>query len=284
MASAYRWIFRRGVDDPDPVAVTGVGSGSSERDASAHRGAGHGVSASEVPDVDEDGDDGEWLAYELHSWALEDRVMLRQLLTADKIVHSWQGTTLLVHFSLEEEVDSLIDDVEKADSRQIDIEDDLVAFELDEWSLELRSELLEHLTQARVAHMIDSTDDRCDLLVREVDEERAELVIDDLLAREEKDDFDELDGLECNDLLSELFVACDRLQRNPCDPKGVLSAVNGARRLSRVRTPFGFSHADWRSLCTAARVLLQFLEEDDTDDEELREYAHRLRDILKMLV
>ena len=285
MAIAFRPMFRRGASKPDAAAVTGAAE--SECDVSAPGAIDPETSepdtwASDAPDSTDE--DGEWLAYELHPWALEDRVMLRQLLIADEIVHSWQGTTLLVHFSLEAEVDILIDDVEKADSQQIDIEDDLTAFEIMEWPQELRSELSEHLTQARVAHMIDDTGDGCDLLVREVDEERAELVIDDLLAREEEADLDELDGLELNDLLSVLFVACDRLQRNPHDPNGVLGAVNGARRLSRVRTPFGFSNADWRSLRRAVQTLLQFLEDDDTSEEELREQAHRLRNVLKMLV
>ena len=248
--------------------------------------------------------DGEWLAYEFHEWSLESRVMLAQLLTADKVVHSWQGTTLLIHESLEETVDSLVDEVEETErakeaiSRPIGPEDELTAFELGEWPEDLRAELVERLVQARVPHILDEagSDDGapreedmeagevCDLLVREADEERVELVIDDLLAREEEASFEELEGLEVNELLSSLFVACDRLRRNPGDADGVRGVAIHARRITGVRTPFGFAAPDWRNLRNAAGELLALVEGEDTEADDLRELAHRMSDTLRMLV
>ena len=272
-----------------------------------------------------DGDTGEdeareWLAYELHEWSLESRVMLQQLLVVDKVVHSWQGTTLMVHESLEETVDSLVDEVEEterakeATTRPIGPEDSLTAFELAEWPETLRAELLELLVQASVPHVLDTEgdaagdgstegesdegapdegevpeggvagDEVCDLLVREADEERVELLIDDLLAREEEAQFEELDGLEVNDLLSTLFVACDRLRRDPGDIDGMRSLVMNARRIAGVRTPFGFSASNWRNLRNAVGELLDLAEGEETDREELRELAHRMSDTLRTLV
>ena len=262
------------------------------------------------------GDDaGEWLAYEFHAWSLESRVMLQQLLTVDQVVHSWQGTTLMVHESLEATVDSLVDEVEEterakeATARPIGPEDPLTAFELAEWPEALRVELMERLVQARVPHILDTEGDAdpdaegdadaadpdaadpdaeraqvCDLLVREADEERVELVIDDLLAREEEADFDEMDGLEVNELLSNLFVACDRLRRDPRDVDGVRGVVANARRVAAVRTPFGFSAANWRSLRNAAGDLLAMVEGEDSDEDDLRELAHQMSDALRMLI
>ena len=251
------------------------------------------------------------MAYELHEWSLESRVMLQQLLTVDKVVHSWQGTTLMVHESLEETVDSLVDEVEEteeakeATSRPIGPEDSLTAFELAEWSEALRSELVERLVQARVPHLLDTEGDTeddtegdaeggtgqetepgevCDLLVREADEDRVELVIDDLLAREEEAQFEELDGLEVNELLSALFVACDRLRRDPGDLDGMRGVVMNARRIAGVRTPFGFSAPNWRTLRNAVGELLDLVESEERDSEDLREMAHRLSDTLRTLV
>ena len=253
-------------------------------------------------DSDQDSTDaeaGEWLAYELHEWSLESRVMLQQLLTVDKVVHSWQGTTLMVHESLEEKVDSLVDEVEEtekakeATSRPIGPEDSLTAFELAEWSEALRSELVERLVQARVPHILDTGGDAdqetepgevCDLLVREADEDRVELVIDDLLAREEEAQFEELDGLEVNTLLSDLFVACDRLRKDPGDLDGIRGVVTNARRIAGVRTPFGFSAPNWRTLRNTVRELLDLVESEDTDRDDLRELAHRMSDTLRTLV
>ncbi len=252
------------------------------------RGSSNATEAAEIStetDADDSGsEEGQWLEYELHPWALESRVMLRQLLVADEVVHSWQGATLLVHHTLEDQVDTLISEVEDAQVQRIEPDDDLTAFEIGEWPPDLRQELMTRLTQSGVPHLLDEEDDACDLLVREADEEQVELVIDDILARQEEADLVELDGLEVNEQLSDLFVACDRLRRNPRDAGGVLDALSSARRVTRVRTPFGFSSQNWRALREAAGTLAALLESDDTDDDELRDLAQRLRDVLQTLI
>ena len=305
MPAAFRPRFRRGAAETEPDGDM-TERGPLEAD-------GEDV-ARDLVDVDDDaGDDadgsaGEWLAYELHEWSLESRVMLQQLLTVDQVVHSWQGTTLMVHESLEATVDSLVDEVEETEkakeaiARPIGPEDALTAFELSEWPEALRTELMERLVQARVPHILDTEGDAddaddadgadsgteqgevCDLLVREADEERVELVIDDLLAREEEADFEEMDGLEVNDLLSHLFVACDRLRRDPRDFDGTRGVMANARRIAAVRTPFGFAAPSWRSLRNAAGDLLALVEGEDSDEDDVRESAHRLSDTLRMLI
>ena len=292
MSAAFRDRFRRAIGDAEPEP-------SSIEMSDGDTGGGNG-----------DGQAGEWLAYELHEWSLESRVMLQQLLVVDKVVHSWQGTTLMVHESLEETVDSLVDEVEEterakeATTRPIGPEDSLTAFELAEWPEALRAELVELLVQARVPHVLDTEgevaesevaesevaegevaeSEVCDLLVREADEERVELLIDDLLAREEEAQFEELDGLEVNELLSALFVACDRLRRDPGDVDGMRGLVLNARRIAGVRTPFGFSASSWRSLRNAVGELLDSVEGEETGREDLRELAHRMSDTLRTLV
>ena len=326
MAAAFRPRFRRGGADAEP-----------ERDLTEEdpfEAAGHDAGDEVVGDLTDSGDAdaGEWLAYEFHAWSLESRVMLQQLLTVDQVVHSWQGTTLMVHESLEAAVDSLVDEVEETEkakeaiARPIGPEDPLTAFELAEWPEALRVELMERLVQARVPHILDTEGDAdpdaegdadaadpdaegdadaadpdaegdadaadpdaeraevCDLLVREADEERVELVIDDLLAREEEAEFEEMDGLEVNGLLSDLFVACDRLRRDPGDFDGLRGVVASARRVAAVRTPFGFSAANWRSLRNAAGDLLAMVEGEDFDEDDLRELAHKMSDELRMLI
>ena len=270
----------------------------------------------------------EWLAYDLHEWALESRVMLRQLLTVDQVVHSWQGTTLMVHESLENQVDTLIDEVQEtekaqeATNRPIGPEDDLTAFEIGDWTQQLRDELIDRLVQARVPHLLeestpdqeneeddqDDQDDQAagsagpptegdqdaereqdatagwDLWVRESDEERVDLVIDDLLARVEEADFVELDGLEVNSLLSDLFVACDRLRRDPRDPAGVHATITATSRIENVRTPFGFAAPNWRDLRNTAGDLESLLVAETSDASEIRDLASRLSATLRQLI
>ena len=327
MSAAFRPRFRRGGANTEPQRdLTGEDPLEPAGDEVGGEVVGDLIDAGDADVGDDAGDDaGEWLAYEFHEWSLESRVMLQQLLTVDQVVHSWQGTTLMVHESLEATVDSLVDEVEETEkakeaiARPIGPEDPLTAFELSEWPEALRAELMERLVQARVPHILDTEGDTdhdaaegapdagdtdhdaaegapdaadpdaereevCDLLVREADEERVELVIDDLLAREEEADFEEMDGLAVNNLLSDLFVACDRLRRDPRDVDGVRGLVANARRVAAVRTPFGFSAPNWRSLREAAGDLLAMVEGEDSDEDDLRELAHRMSDSLRMLI
>lgn len=322
MSAAFRPRFRRGAaDDAGEAAGEAVGEevdGGQAADALVDLAepvgddlaepvgddAGGGAAGSGAA---EDGA-GEWLAYEFHEWSLESRVMLEQLLTVDQVVHSWQGTTLMVHESLEEAVDGLVEEVEETEeakeaiARPIGSDEPLTAFELADWPEALRGELMERLVQARVPYVLDTEGDTdpdtpdieathdaevgpvCDLLVREADEERVEVVIDDLLAREEEADFEEMDGLEVNSLLSDLFMACDRLRRDPRDFDGLRGVMAHARRLARVRTPFGFAAPNWRNLRTAAGDLLAMVEDEESDEDDLRELAHRMSDTLRMLI
>lgn len=231
--------------------------------------------------ADEAGEVEEWLEYDLHEWALEKRVMLQQLLTAEQIVHSWQGTTLIVHHSLEEAVDELAAEVEEVADGQVNLGADQVAFVMDDLPGELHDDLLESLVAVGIPHEIDPDGD---LAVRAEDEERTEAVINELLARASEADLVEMDGLELNDLLSKLFVACDRLRRNPHDAEGVLEGLSSARLVTQVRTPFGFSAVDWRAAREAASRLIEMLESDETPDEDLRELAQVLRDVLHRLI
>lgn len=320
MPAAFRPRFRRGGADADrdeQEQRSGVEVVGEPADAGGDPGDPVGADAA-GDDGDGDGG-GEWLAYDFHEWSLESRVMLEQLLTVDQVVHSWQGTTLMVHESLEEAVDALVEEVEETEeakeaiARPIGPDEALTAFELADWPEALRAELMERLVQARVPHILDTEGDPedpgeddpedpveddidragdieaepgpvCDLLVREADEERVEVVIDDLLAREEEADFEEMDGLEVNSLLSDLFMACDRLRRDPRDFDGLRGVLAHARRVARVRTPFGFAAPNWRNLRAAAGELLALVEDEDSDEDDLRELAHRMSDTLRMLI
>ena len=84
--------------------------------------------------------------------------------------------------------------------------------------------------------------------------------------------------------MSDLFVACDRLRRDPGDLDGRRGVATNARRIAGVRTPFGFSATNWRTLRNSVGELLDMMEGEDTDSDDLREFAHRMTDTLRMLV
>ena len=167
MAAAFRPRFRRGGADAEPQRdLTEENPFEAAGDDVGDEVVGDLTDAGDADAGDDAGDDaGEWLAYEFHAWSLESRVMLQQLLTVDQVVHSWQGTTLMVHESLEVAVDSLVEEVEETEkakeaiARPIGPEDPLTAFELNEWPEALRAELMERLVQARVPHILDTEGD-----------------------------------------------------------------------------------------------------------------------------
>ncbi len=228
-----------------------------------------------------DDPDGDWLAYELHEWASESRRMLQQLVVAEEIAHAWQGTTLLVHHADEGLVDELIEEVEAAAERRLDPERETIAFEMATWSGELQAELVRRLGAAGVPHEFDAEGD---LVVHAEDEDVVELMIDDIVARADELDLEEVEGLEINDLLSRLFLACDRLRRDVHDPDGVIGLVESGRRLAGVRTPFGFEAPAWTALREATARLVGMIEGDAGDDDEVIELAGELRDRLQRII
>lgn len=207
--------------------------------------------------------------------------MLAQLLLADGVNHSWQGTTLLAHESGEAEVDALIEEVENAESRDLDPEEPQVAFEMEGWSGELQAQLAERLGGVGVPHEFDADGD---LVCHEVDEEQVELVIEELLARASDEGLEQLDGLAANDLLSALFEATDRLRRDVHDSKGVLRVLEHGRRLAGTATPFGFAATAWTSMRDGAADLCDMIESDDAVDDDISDAASRLRDTLQRVI
>lgn len=228
-----------------------------------------------------DDEQGDWLAIELHEWASETRVLLAQLLVADGVIHSWQGTTLLANESSEAKIDALIEEAQAAQARDLDPHLPQTAFEMTDWNAGLQTELSQRLLAAGVPHEFDTDGD---LVCHEDDEEHVEVLIEELLARCIDAELTELDGLEANNLLSAMFEATDRLRRDARDAKGVLGAVNHGERLATTATPFGFSASAWMSLRESCGALVELLESDEASDFAVRELASQLRDILQRLV
>lgn len=270
-------------DDPAGAGAAGRdGSPDGAQDGPGRSDDSSGAGGSERADhgmVDDA--EGEWLAYDLHEWALESRLMLSQLLVADDLVHSWQGTTLLAHHSTEEQVDALIEEVKVAENLELDRGEPQIGFEMDGWSGEMQAQLAERLGAQSIPHEFDSDGD---LACHEADEARVEAIIDELLARAADEDLQELEGLEANDLLSALFDATDRLRRDVRDSAGVLGALQHGRRLAAVATPFGFSAANWAQLRERAGELADLLESDESSEAEIGDLAAGLRDALLRII
>jgi len=207
--------------------------------------------------------------------------MASQLLVADGVVHSWQGTTLMVHESAEEVVDGLIEEVQVAGRRSLDIDEPKTAFEMDGWDDDLREVLIERLVGTGVPHEFDGDGD---LVIHEIDEEQVDMIIDEVLARREEHDLEKLEGLEANDLLSALFLATDRLRRDPGDSNGVLGVIEHGERLVRSAAPFGFEPSGWSQLRDSTASLIDLIQQEEPPVDEITGQAEMLRETLRALV
>jgi len=255
---------------------------------------------------------GGQVQYELHEWAVESRVMLEQLLESGGIRHAWSGTDLIVSAAVEARVDALVDQVEVTTLPTLDPDLPKLAYDIDDWSDEQQTLLMHALDEVAIAYEFDLDGA---LVVLEENEERVEIILDkiefpDALPvddgldddgtdhgdeadggeRDEDDDdedeerADSVDGLEAAEVMSDLFVASDRLLRNARDAEGVLTLVARADVARRMRLPYGFSRAVWTDIVGQAATVKGMLEGDDADDETIEEHAKLLRDTLRQYV
>ncbi|MEZ5238891.1 MAG: hypothetical protein R2716_08045 [Microthrixaceae bacterium] len=82
-------------------------------------------------------------------------------------------------------------------------------------------------------------------MVHAEDAEELEALIDDL---GEPDGSDDLDGLELHERLGELFMATDRLCRDPHDTKAARAVGKTLEELGRASLPFGVEPELWLRL------------------------------------
>ena len=245
--------------------------------------------------------DEDQIAYEFHDWSYESRRMLDQLLTGRGIAHSWQGASMIVRADDEEAVDRLVEEVEVATLPTLDADLEHTVYEMAGWTAEQQTQLSNRLGTTGIPHEFDANGD---LVVHAEDEAAVDDLLDDIESQvdpldpehaeddagAEDDDGNggsgrvDLDGLDVNELLSTVFAAADRLRRNARDPQGVLGLLDNAPTLERLRTPFGFDRPAWQNIVESTRALQVLLEEDTSDDDDVRTQAQDLRDLLFTLI
>ncbi len=218
------------------------------------------------------------LSYELDEWSTESRGLLDRLLTANAVNHAWQGGTLSVAPDDEGLVDELIGEVEATLLPALDPEAEKVVYEVAEWGPEDRADLTDALVEEGVRYVFD---DMGDLVVVAMDEDRVDALIDELT---DGDTEDEDDGPIATDVLSELFVAADKLRRSPRDFRAIGSARDQAAAVIALPAPYGFERRTWAQVGLRAGALRKVLEEETPDDEVVVEAAGTLRDLLHPMV
>jgi hypothetical protein len=231
-----------------------------------------------MTDQPEEPSGDEEVAYELDDWAAQDRDLLDRLLTTNGVAHAWQGGTLSVGSEDEAVVDALIDEIAAASLPGLDPEAAKVVYEVAEWSPEDRADLVDALTEEGVRHAFDEMGD---LLVEEIDEDRVDLVIAELVDDEEAEVDD---APEASEVLSALFVAADKLRKNPRDGRTIGQAIDGATTVVAMSPPYGIDRATWAKVGLRAGALRRALEDEAPDDDAVVAAAEELRDLLHPMV
>ena len=235
------------------------------------------------------GDEDEQVAYEFDELEAHARLVIDELFWSNGVAHAWDGTSLIVRPEDEEEADRLIDEADR--DAFLDSDAEQVSYDLGDWDDARRGQLTEVLVASSIEH---AWDEHGELVVLEDDEERVDAIVDaiefpdglevDEAKEEAAEEVLAADGLDPQDVLSELFVSADRLMHDPLDHEGVLSLVDGARLAETLPLPYGFAPPVWNDLVTQAQNLRAALEKDDVDDEAIIEQATKLRATLRNYV
>ncbi len=219
------------------------------------------------------------LSYELDEWSVESRELLDRLLTTNGVTHSWQGGRVDVAAGDQALVDELIEDVEATQAPVLDPEADKVVYEVAEWSPEDRADLKDALIEEGVRHVFD---DMGDLHVEAIDEDRVDLIVEQLT--DGVDDGDDEDEPVANDVLSDLFVAADKLRKNPRDGRAIGQLRDQTAVVVSMSAPYGIERRTWAQVGLRAGALRVLLEGDTPDDEEVVDAAVELRELILPLI
>jgi hypothetical protein len=202
------------------------------------------------------------VAYDIDDWSDQQQTRLMHLLEDVTIPYEFDREgALVVLEEHEERVEALLDSIEYPDGRPDDDDDD------------------DDEDDAEDAEDAEDGDDVAE------DDEDADDDADDV---EGSDDdpigVEDYDGPEAMDVLSDLFVAADRLRHSATDADGVLALVDRTVDAERLPLPYGFVPAVWKDIVRQVVTLRDLLEDDESRDEDIEEHAHDLRDTLRNYV
>lgn len=225
-----------------------------------------------------------YLVYELNEWSRESRQMLQQLLEGAEVPYVWESTNLVVPAPFEEKADEAISHAESVTLVPLDPDAEKMLYEMGEWTDEEVALLVDELAQAEIPYDFDVDDN---LVILADDEARVEALLDTIEfpdALDVDDDEERVETRPSQDVLSDLFVASDRLSHHARDSEGVLGFVAAAADLELLRLPYGFEAPVWERIVSGATDLRVAIEGDEVGDEEIEELATEYRNLLRQYV
>jgi hypothetical protein len=250
------------------------------------------------------------VVYELGAWPLELQAAAAEAMADSSIPHGWDGLDLVVHLDHEAAVDAIMAKVEEEHGEAAAADDAELTYELDEWPEHDREAVTSKLAEGGVPYRWE---DESTLVVASRDEQRVEEILDEVEFPDALPRFDDVAGAEGDDgegigdagaddgepddddtteavdadpeMMGNLFVAADRLIKNPLDPTGVESLSHILGEIDPDVPPYGVAPALWHKVVDGAEAMGDALaEEGDTRLHEVSQHATMVRDLLRPYV
>jgi hypothetical protein len=242
--------------------------------------------------IDFDPDDPEVVKvhYDVTAWNLDQRAELAEALADAEIPHVWDGDEVVIPEAVESAADALFDELDTILGPfpiLLDDDADSTEFGLDEWSDADRAVLTEALIASEVPHRWDGTT----VLVAS----DAEHAVDDLLDAIEAGELlgDGGDGAAAapEGALSTMFLAADRLAKDPMDAGARTDLLELAPFIDAKTPPYGMAHRPWAGAVGGVDVLVELIDRDaatgspgDTAESDIIGAAQELRSLLRPYV
>ncbi len=228
--------------------------------------------------------------YDVSAWNFDQRAELSEALAEAELPHSWDGDEVVVPEVVEAEVDALFDELDKLlGPFPIVLLDDAESteFGLDEWSDADRAVLTDALIASEVPHRWDGT-----TVVVASDAEHA---VDDLLDAIEAGELLGDGGDEAvaapDGALSTMFLAADRLAKDPLDAGARTQLLELAPLVDAKHPPYGMAQRPWAGAVRGVDAIVELVERDattgspgDTAESDLIGAAQELRSLLRPYV
>ncbi len=225
--------------------------------------------------------------YDVSGWSFDQRAELSEALAEAELPHAWDGEEIVVPELVEADVDALFDELEKVlgpFAIALDAEAESTEFGLDEWSDADRAVLTEALVASEVPHRWDGT-----TVVVAADAEHA---VDDLLDAIEAGELlgDGGDGSAAvpEGALSTMFLAADRLAKDPLDAGARVELLELGVLLDPKTPPYGMAHRPWAGAVGGVDAIVQLIQQDASagaaSESDIIGAAQELRALLRPYV
>jgi hypothetical protein len=237
--------------------------------------------------------------FDLADWPEVTRERLRERLDLFLVVSHWvDDTTLVVTEPLDPVyLERVLNQVKDQTQQGVDpspgpsveapggdVPIDEIGYDLDGWDEVNRSVLFAALDAEgiafRIALPVDDPGGDEELIVAEADEARVDEIIDGIIEPDADDDR----PAARPELLGELFVAADRLVRDPTEPGAHRALRDGVEAAGDGAPPFGVEKAWWQAVVRQAGELVERFGAHGVEHDEIAEQATSLRDLLRPYV